>query len=308
MEDEEYECIICTEIPLKVMETSCWGTLIWDKWGVKLKECPNKWTKNLELRENNFIQRKINQIPVKWEFWEESIPRKTISAHQSICNENPVKPAVMNNALHSCILSMKEKKDKWYCESWMMVGDGCVTSGKEISYSNKGIAWNWVNCNIDFCKGCIVKYSNVKDKEALKMLSKSTIHLTHKHKLDLILDKNVRQRLQEHWIGKYRKSGWARGEETARLFACESWRVLICEFWYLSEQEEFVEFTSSDFHEHLLHVTAVAPNDLWKCDGGLENWLKGDTYLNREWKICYRCDIWSFSVWSEWLKKKKVKL
>ena len=303
---EEFECIICTEIPFKVLETGCWGVLICDKWGDKLKSWPNNCTKKIELTENKFIQRKINQIPMKCEHCSNEFPRKNISAHQAICEMNPLRPVILNSALHSWVLSMKAKETEWFCQASMMITDGCVQSGKEIVSRNKGAAWTCSNWDISFCKNCIIKYSTIKDKEVLKMLPQTSMHLAHKHLLNLIYDKDVCQLLKEHWIGKYKRGGWHWDEENVKLYVCQPWRVLIWESCFSAEQEDFVEFVSSDFHEHLLHITAVTPIDLWKCSGQFENCLKKDTYLSREWKICYSCDIWDFKAWAECMKKKKV--
>jgi len=98
---DSLECIICTEIPIKVLETACCGALLCDKCAVKLTKCPNRCQNDdLKLQENKFVQRMISDIPVKCEYCANEFARKSIMIHQSVCDENPSKPLLLNTALH----------------------------------------------------------------------------------------------------------------------------------------------------------------------------------------------------------------
>ena len=68
---EEFECLVCCELPIIPMETSCCGTILCEECSVKLKgkQCPNRCEGDtFSTQRNRFVERMLRNVKTKCAF------------------------------------------------------------------------------------------------------------------------------------------------------------------------------------------------------------------------------------------------
>lgn len=307
---EHLEWLICTEIPIKVSETVCWGAIIWEKWGPKLKVCPNRCSEaKIVLQDNKFVQRMISGLPAKCEFCAKEYPRRTLIAHKTVCDANILKPVILSDALHSWWLIKQQKENLWHWDGLKLIDDGWAGTGKTKQDVQGGESWYCKYWDVDFCEACIAKYSQVHERYTLRRFEKENKHLSHQHPLKFIFGSDLPKSALINWYGKHKSKGCVgMDKEDTRYLVWIDWRLVIWEYWYLSPKEDFIQFVANDYHDHFLKLTAISPHEHWKCNGGLETWLKASRQSNFTWKVAYKCELCNFYSCIECLKKKVIKL
>ena len=192
---ESMECLICTELPIKVTETDCCGAIICEEWGPKLKECPNRCTTtgiDFVLNVNKFVQRMINHIKVKCKYCQQEVSRSEALDHQENCEQNNLRPVVMNHALHPWVLYMQEKSNSWFCDGLKIIKGGCALTGTSKAVTDKSSSWYWTRCDADFCEAWIQKHAKNKSFDDLRQFTKQdNMHLSHPHPLALYFGTNL---------------------------------------------------------------------------------------------------------------------
>ena len=74
---DDLKCCIWDQLPFEVYETECCGMLVCQNWNT-IKKCPKECgrkPKGIKLFENRFLQRIINNLACKCEFWQIDISR-----------------------------------------------------------------------------------------------------------------------------------------------------------------------------------------------------------------------------------------
>ena len=307
---DSLECMVWLEIPIKALETGCWGVLLCQAWGPNLKQCPNRCPKdNFILQENKFLQRMLSGVPVKCDFCTKEFSRKAISAHKSIWEANIAKSMVYNENLHSCVLYKTQKENSWFCDGSKIIIDGWANSGKTPIEINKDESYYCKDWDVDYWTDCIVKYNSVKDEKALRKFGKSIKHSTHNHKLQFIYGEKLPEIAKQNWLGKY-KSGGCQGKdrEDSRYFAWFDWRFVMWEYCVLSPVTDFIQFVSLDHHEHPLYLKALSPHCIWKCNGKDKDCMKPshEAYFNQ--RIAYKCELCDFYSCISCTRKKSIQL
>ena len=140
---EEFECIVCCELPIVPMETSCCGTIICEDCGKQLKDvCPNRCNDEpFSLQRNRFVERKLKSVKTKCAFCDYEASRGDMERHMQSCQYNWDKIAVYNEKIHSCILYKMNKKNRWQCDGKFIVDGGCEQGKKSKLAFDGGNAW-----------------------------------------------------------------------------------------------------------------------------------------------------------------------
>ena len=203
------ECLICTELPIKVTETECCGAIICQDCGPKLTTCPNRCiTEDTQLRlsANKFVQRMISHIKVKCKFCSQEIERNAAIDHQENWELNKSKSVIINQALHPCVLYKQYEDGEWQWDGYRIIKGGCALQLKgDKTIQDKGISWYWKRCDIHFCEECIHKYSESPSKDLEKFSKDKNMHLSHCHPLSLYIGSELPEKARENWIGKYKE-------------------------------------------------------------------------------------------------------
>ena len=307
---DQLECIICTEIPIKVLETECCGTIIWEEWAPKIDKCPNRWestAKKLGLNHNKFIQRMINHIKVAWPYCKEEFSRSDILNHKDDCDQNLLKPVLMNQALHSWCLYRTKKHNSWFCDGLKLINHGWAASGTEKKVTTHGESWYCSRWDIDYCENCILAYGGNTDESDLKAFPKDgMMHLTHPHPMKMYFGSNLPEQGRKNWYGNYKTNGWSGDySDKLRYLVCYDCKLILWEKCFFSPSEEFLLIEKS-VHKHMVHLQSIPSTFTWGCDVKSPNCIKKDHATNKNCRISYRCDWWDFDICSEWLKSSKV--
>lgn len=297
---DQLECLVCCEIPIKVHETECWGTIIWETWGPKLKTCPNRCLAEgakLILNVNKFVQRMINGIKVKWEFWEEEFPRSKILEHKEVWDKNKLKNVIFNPALHPCFLHRTDKTNSWYWDGLKIMKHGWASSGTEKIVHTKGESWYWSRWDVDYWSKCIETYGDNSDESDLKSFPKEGImHLSHPHPLTLYFGTNLPEAGRRNWYGRYKKNACTGdGSEKIRYLVWFDWKLVLWEKCYLSPHDDFI-IRDPKLHKCPLHIQAIPTSFSWGCDLKKDDCLKKDHQVNKQTRISYRCDLCDFDA------------
>mgnify|MGYP007133183860 CR=1 FL=1 len=122
--------MVCTNIPIEVMETKCCGSIICADCGKKLTKCPIRCeTTKFKLKVNKFLQWKVNDLPAECEFCEKQYPIWEILEHKKKCEMNIYKEVIFNEFLHTCPLYKTTMMNAWCCDGWRIKNNGCVKNG-----------------------------------------------------------------------------------------------------------------------------------------------------------------------------------
>lgn len=309
---EHLEWLIWTELPIRVQETECWGAIICQECGPKIKEWPNRCKlkgDKLTLNLNKFVQRMISHIKVKCKFCENDFERGEILQHMEDCDQNKLKPVFINPVLHPCVLYKKEKSNSWYWDGSKIISQGWAISGSSKTVSEKGTSWYCSRCDADFWEGCIQKYAEVDDYAELRQFTKdSNMHLSHCHPFSLYFGVNLQDSVRQNWYGKYKEDGCkGRGATGLRYMVCFDWKFLLCEKCYLSPPTDYIKVVQPELHKHILHLQSIPSSSTWGCDSKSANCIKLDHATNKAWRISYRWDVWDFDWCLECIKAKVIK-
>jgi len=294
-----------------VHETGCCGAIICETCGPQLKKCPNRWTSDgigLALNVNKFIQRMINHIKAPCEYCKQEFTRSEISDHKENCEQNKLKPVVMNPALHWCVLYKKEKSNDWFWDGLRLVNHGWALTGTSKRVIKKHVSWYWDRCDVDFCENCIQAYSDNTDESDMRWFKKDgEMHLTHPHKLNMYFGSNLPEQARKNWFGKHKKSNCqSEGKESLRYLVCYDCKIVLWEKCYLSNSDDFLHTVPGDVHKHILHLQAIPSTFTWGCDVKSPNCLKRDHQTNKDLRISFRCDVCDFDICIKCLEMKNA--
>lgn len=207
---QDLEWAICDEIPMTVMETNCWGTLVWDQCASFVKIWPNKCKglfQTWSYSPNRFIQKLISGFPVRCKHWEEEYKRTDIDAHYSIWPKNNLKPTVVNPLLHSWWLYKISVKTTWCWSGLLIIADGWAKSHRKSVTYEGGTWWTCAHCAVNYCQDWIEKYSNETDYNILRQFKMSQLHVSHEHPLILTFLTNLPEEERKNCIGRFTKEG-----------------------------------------------------------------------------------------------------
>lgn len=309
---DQLECLICTELPIKVHETACWGAIICEEWGPKLKTCPNRCLKDgmtLALNVNKFVQRMINHLKVPCPYCKEEFSRSEVLDHKEECPQNKLKPVIINQALHPCVLYKMPKTNSWFWDGLKIIKHGCARTGTAKKVTEQGVSWYCARCDADYCENCIQAYGDTYEESELKSFPKAGVmHLSHPHPLVMYFGANLPEQARKNCLGKYKNGNCSvEGNENARYLICFDWKIVLCEACYLSPPEDFLRTVTTTVHKHLLHLQAIPPTFTWGWDVKSPNCIKKDHFTNKEARISYRCDVCDFDTCIECLKVHSIK-
>ena len=153
---EDLICIICTQIPSKVNETECWGTILWSNCLAKIEKCPNncEGEEGFITHPSSFLQRIANQLLTEWKNCLTKIDKDAFGNHKEIWTKKSV---FHNSKVHKCKLFLTKKRKKWIWKGGLFIKNGWAKYGMVTKY-RKSQSFYCKKCDFDLCSSWVEKY------------------------------------------------------------------------------------------------------------------------------------------------------